>query len=229
MEIETTEIDLTPISEFKYCQEPNHSFNFLLLNEQNQAVHSPFQCKDYLQDIFWSEVTGNDSEIWGIEWSQGMFNINRPMFRMALLGGQENMEDRIPYLWEALNLFETALGFTPSKIYRTSNPKHIVVEFSKEWTRNGPLLSSLTSLIRISADYKGGDFLEYLHTVLKELPSNLTPYMRVEKQRLGITLPRFSALLQGMTPECSWEDFDDIQDVHDTGIVEFSGFPEVKS
>lgn len=223
-------VDLTPISEFRYCQISNHLFQFLLLDKNNRALHSPFECKDYLQDIFYCEITGKPSKIYGIDWHQGMLDINVETFRLALSGGKVTLDGRVEMLQNFLNLFEIQLGISPSKVSKTDDPKIIVVDFSKEWTSNGPLLSAFTTLIRLSGTYDGGNPIEYLSSLLQyKVPANrpqgFPDYMLVDIKRLDNTLPKFAALMEGKRPEHQWTDFKSIMFVHDTGVVGFKNFP----
>lgn len=224
-------INLTPAYEFRYSQITNHNFCFVMLNENNQALHTPFMCKDYFQDMMYAEVTGKSAGIYGITWKQGMWNINVPRFRIALLGGNVELKSAKKDLLTFLNCFESALGFSLSKIYVTPDPKVIVVDFSKEWTANGPLFSAFTTLLRLGGAYKAGeDVLEYLKTLhsKRENSADYPGYMRIDMLRLDVTLKRFAALLVGLRPEHKWEDFISIMQVHDTGIAGFKAFPEVE-
>lgn len=227
---EKLHVDLTPIHNFQYCQISNFNFQYLLLDENMKALHSPFQCKDYLQDIFYCEYTNRSGGIWGIHWQPGRVNTNVKTFHLALMWLNADMTQRIKPLKKFIHVFEKSLGIKPkSKIHETDNNGIIVVEFSKEWTNNGPLLSAFTTLLRISGAYSDGDPLEYL----KELkaPATLVPdYMKVDVNRLrkGTMLERFAALLQGLRPEHNWADFANMNYVHDTGIVGFNKFPEVE-
>lgn len=225
------EIDLTPIRNFRYIQISNHSFQFLLLDENNKALHSPFECKDYLQDIFYCEYTGNSHEIWGLLWKKGMLNTDVETFKMALLGGRETLKGRIPHLKSFLNQLEDAQGIPHTEVYETPNEKHIVVEFSKKWTESGPLLSAYTTAIRLAGTYEGGDIIEYLQNLWKLFKTGkedvFPRYMRVDVERLNLSIGKLAALLQGKQVECCWEDFTDIEVVHDTGIIGYSDFPMV--
>ncbi len=226
-------IDLTPIKEFRYCQISNHNFNFLLLNEKNKALHSPFVCKDYIQDIFYTEYTGKSEEIYGIMWQKGMLNTDVSTFKLAILGTTEEMQERAEDLQAFLNLFEVAQNIPPCKIVKTNDSKNIVIEFSKEWTVNGPLLSAFTTLIRLGGVYKKGeDAVKYLKSLLQyankmeKVP--LPNYMLVDVNRLNMCIKRLAALLQGKRVEHKWEDFQSINQVHHTGLIGYKNFPEVE-
>jgi hypothetical protein len=228
----TMHVDLSPIKTFRYIQIPNHDFTFILLDENLKAIHSAFQCKDYLQDIFYCEYTGESAEIWGIYWTQNMLNMNTKRFKMALSGGKVQLENQVKTMKSFLNFFDVALDIPKTRVYNTDDPKIIVVDFHKSWTENGPLLSAFTTAIRLSGLYKEGDPIEYLTKIRgyidsSKRPSDYMDYMLIDIQRLPVTLGRFAALLEGKKPEHSWSDFKDIHAVHDTGIVGFGKFPTV--
>jgi len=229
---EKVHVDMTPIKEFRYCQISNHKFQYLLVDKNYRALHSPFECKDYIQDIFYTEYTGHSGEIWGMLWKQGMLDMDVEYFKLALHGGSLELEEKAPHLQKFLNTFEEALGIPESKVYGTDDPKIIVVEFNKEWTVNGPLLSAYTTLIRISGGYAGKESpMEYLKELSKyssweQTPPNKYPrYITPDVGNLGTSLNRFSALLKGLRPKHDWNSFNNMSRVHNTGIVGFKQFP----
>lgn len=225
----TLKVDLSPINNFQYSQVPNFQFSFLLLDENLRALHSPFMCKDYLQDIFWSEHTKNSADIWGIHWRPGMFDISAQKYKLALLGGQEVLANHAENLQNFINAFESAQKFPLSVVETTDNDRILVVTFSKRWTKNGPILSTLTTLIRLGQLYEGGDIIEYLQNLYKqttgEIPRTYKDYMRVEILRLTRTLPKLAAFLSGIKVKGSWKNSTDVNSAHDTGIYEYSKYP----
>lgn len=226
-------VDLTPINEFRYIQIPNYDFTFILLDQNLKAVHSAFQCKDYLQDIFYTEYTGKAAEIWGIEWSQGMLEMDVEYFKMALHGGNIPLRSQAKRLQNFLNQFEASLQIPFTKVSPTDNPLIILVEFSKAWTENGPLLSAFTTLIRLGGMYHSGSPVKYLKKIHEykhpnKQPKGFKQYMFVDISRMDNSLPKLAALLQGKKPVHNWSDFRNINWVHDTGIVGFRDFPTVK-
>lgn len=224
---EALTIDLDPLEDFQYNQISNYKFEYMLLNPELRVVHSPFECKDYLQDIFWCEHNKKSSSIYGLKWKHGMYDVNAPFFYMALSGGSEILEHRAEKLEAFLNLFEEPLGIEPSEVYPTDNNKVIVVKFSNAWTINGPMLSAYTTLIRIAGVYEEGDPMQYIMKV-KDNDLKQPNYMEVERYRLSNTITKLAALLEGRRPECKWSDITDIGSVHNTGIMNFSAFPTAK-
>lgn len=230
-------IDLDPLKKFNYSQLPNYGFNFVLLNEKLQALHTPFMCKDYLQDMFWAEYTkAPASAVYGFTWGRDSFKLSG-RFPLAIMGGKFNMKNHAPYLLELLNRFEAPLGITPTTIDETQYPAVVVCWMDKEWTSNGPMLSAYTSLIRLSGAYKGGDPIAYLKSMSKPVLDPKTyaqlwvpdpAFMTPDIGRLARTLPRFAALLQGKRPIAKWEDSKSMEAAHNYGIVGYTKFPEVK-
>ena len=218
-------IDLSPLEEFRYNQISNHKFEFMLVNFDMKVVHSPFECKDYLQDIFWCETRKRTSSVYGLSWKPGMFDISTPHFYLALSGGSETLDSRIEPLVKFINAFEEKLEIEPTVGYETENSKKLIVlKFSRDWTINGPMLSAYTTLIRAGGAYEDGDVLQYLIDLYQNKLKH-PDYVSVERKRLSRNLPKLAALLQGKRPEHKWEDTDTIGMAHDTGITEFDDFP----
>lgn len=228
-------IDESPLKTFAYSQIQNYGFSFVLLNEKFQALHTPFMCKDYLQDMFWAEYTGaTEQTVYGLTWGKGSFSVEQDRFPLCVLGGKFKMKERIPYLTELLNRFEAPLGIPLTVIEETQHDHAIVCMMPKAWTTNGPMLSSYTSLIRISGAYKGGDPIAYLKELNKPVMCPKTykqlwtpdpSYMTPDIGRLSTTLPRFAALLHGNRPVTEWADTKNMTAAHNLGIMGFTGFP----
>jgi hypothetical protein len=229
-------VDLTPIKTFRYNEISNYKFQFFLLGENYQALHTPFDCKDYFHEIFFTEYTGRSIEVYGMEWQPGTLNMENDTFLMALSGGSVQLEGYAKSFQKFLNSFDNALRFKPTKVHLTDNPLIIVLEFSKEWTVGGPLLSAYTTAIRLAALYEKGDALEYLKKIHEykddeKRPAGFPKFMGKEIARLDITLRRLAAILQGQKPECFWKEYKDTSNttryVHDLGIVNYQKFPSV--
>lgn len=233
---EKLHVDLSPVKSFRYIEISNYLFQFLMLGENHQALHTPFQCKDYLHDIFFTESTGIPTDVYGISWRKGMLNTDVDFFNMALNGGSVELEGYIPAFQSFLTVFETALGIPATIVSPTDDSKTIVLTFHKDWTVGSPILSAYTTLIRLAALYEGGDVLEYLHKIHEyknpeKKPANLPKYMSKEIGRLDRTLNRLAALLQGKRPDDVWANHvgtdNVIRDVHDLGIFNYVNFPQV--
>ena len=228
-------IDTKPTHEFSYSQIANHGFTFALL-DGNRYLHTPFMCKDYLQDIFWSEATGKEGNVCGLVWKPGMLK-QAPRYRFGLHGGRVKLDDHTELLQEFLNHFENALGFNRSEVLETEDPYLIVVDFPAEWAASGPMISAFTTLIRAAGAYQGGDPLKYLQSINKPLLEAGTykqlwkpdpPYMAVEIQRFGTTLPRLAALLKGRKPDTTHADVATMSQAHYMGVMSYPKFPVEK-
>lgn len=221
-------VDMVPVLKMSYNQISNLGFCFALLNNDLRALHTPFECKDYLQDIFWSDRVGKSASIWGMEWKHGIFDSRADRFKLALSHGSDDLSQIAPLMQEFINHFDAAQGIESTQVMKTEDKHIIMVDFDKGWTTCGPQLSALTTIIRVSGDYIGGDPIDYL-TTIKEAPepSIKHKWIRVEISRLSYTLKRLAALLDGKHVEYAWEKSKSAQNAHNTGIMGFDEFPEV--
>jgi len=213
----------TPVYKFSYNQIPNHNFSFALLNNDNVYLHTPFYCKDYIQDIFWSEYTKKEGTQYGLTWKPEMLNIDTDYFSLCIDGGKETMRDRIPFMKELISYFDLAQGFKPTEVMETNNNNRIIVRFSKEWTSSGPLISALTTLIRISGVYEGGKPDKYLGDLTDKTIQKFPSYMNVEVGRLSSTYTKLLYLLGGGRIEYSWDKLSNMGLAHACGIVNWRG------
>lgn len=228
-------LDLTPMENFRYNQISNHKFEYMLVNHAGKVVHSAFECKDYLQDIFWCETMKKSSSLYGLSWKPGMFDITTPFFYLALNGGSEVMNTRIKPLKKFLNAFEEKLGIEPTEIYPTESDKIIVLKFSRDWTFCGQMLSAYTTLIRVAGAYEEGDVMQYLVQVHdKEIA--VPDYVEIEATRLRknrygegnyYNIVKLAALYEGIRPTNTWQETESISGAHNNGITETANFPRV--
>lgn len=241
------EVDLSPIYTFRYIEIPKHGFSYLMLDENFRALHTPFKCKDYLHDIFYSEYTGRDAEVYGIEWEPGRLDIKQDYFKLALLGN--NLWERIPHMLSMIHDLEKAQDIPECRIHQGQNEGIIVLEFSKKWTTSGPLLSVLATAVRMSGGYSGEGIIEYLKKLqgLEDKQNTKPDYISFEAQAAEKLLPRFAAILQGRKVDASWTMFDDdeepeycscgcgelisgrdaMEEIHETGMLNYEDFPQV--
>lgn len=224
-------INIDPIHPCKYIQNYNHGFNLALLDKDNRVYFSPFQCKDYLQDIFWCHRTGRDAEIYGIVCKKGMIDDSLDTFKLGILGGKFNMRNRIPSLTKFINTFEDAQGFKHTKIDETEEDSNIVINFSREWTENGLLLSTFATAVRLAGAYEDGDIITYLKKLSDDYKSKkeISPvYVIVDASRLPVTINKFAAVLKGIKIDYPWDKITSVIYAHNMGIVEYNGFPTVE-
>jgi len=231
---EVIEINKTPLRSFSFNQISNHNFIMALLDKNNQFMHSPFMCKDYFQDMFWAEFNNKTASVYGLGWNPGFIDMTCKTYRMAFFGGGVLLAPNAINLEKLLNFFDDAQGFDRCKVFLTPDPEAIVVEFDARWTTSCPLLSALTTVIRISGPYKGEGVVKFLDKMedirKKGLEDSVTPkFSIVEIGRLHTNYPRLLAVLSGKKITLKWTDITTGFNAHCTGIMGWDKFPEVDS
>lgn len=236
-------VNKTPKFGFSYNQVSNHNFNLALLTEDNQVLHTPVMCKDYFQDIFWCEHSGKDDGIYGLKWKSGSFDVTQERFKILLMGGGVKISETQESLQSFINEFDKAQGFSLSVIHQTGDDEELVVEFSKDWTSSGPLLSALTTIIRLGGAYESGDVKEFLSNMhglisdhMEEIERGNTPDMKVEPEyaivevaRLLRNYEKLLGLLAGKKIDFGWGNIGSIRSAHYMGIYEYKDFPTSKN
>jgi hypothetical protein len=214
----------------------HNGFTFTFINEKGEGLHSPAQCKDYFQDLFWSEYNGKPASVYGFTWKPGMLDKDAKQYRMAL---QEKGTDLIalaPQLLGFLHHFEGAQGFEYSAVHATTQPDTVVLEFDARWSHSAPMISAFTSIVRLGFTYPGGDVMEYLAGL--QAVANPEDWRKKsaavhrrclpDAQRLKTIGPRINAVLNGVFPTLPYSEISTAGGAHNTGIVGWSKFPEVK-
>jgi hypothetical protein len=223
-------ISTEPKYPYYYNQISNHNFELALLTQDgSQILHTVVQCKDYFQDMFWCEYNNVEGDVYGLSWKPGMIDTNAEFHEMALFGGSVLMEPHAENLQKLINYFDEAQGFPLTTVTTTDNKKIIIVKFSREWTTAGPLLSALTSIIRISGSYIGQDPIVFFTELLRakvaggSLPGPV--YSHVDISRLPVIFSKLMALLHGSKVVLPWSDIKSTGSAHNTGICGWAGFP----
>jgi hypothetical protein len=223
-------INIKPVHYYFYNQIPNHDWEMAILTDDNQLLHSPVTCKDYLQDMLWCENMKKNGSVYGLIWEPGFFDITKPRFRLAILGGDFEMRSRVPFLQEFLNYFDDAQGIERSIVTETDKDNQLVIEFDNAWTLCGPMMSAFTTLVRISGAYMGGDPMDFLKEMDKLRQNNkhvIPAYSNVDVYRLVNTLKKLAALLAGKKAFLPWDKIDSANSAHMMGIMGWSKFPSV--
>ncbi len=205
------------------------SLTYALLGKKNLVLNYPYGCKDFIQDDFWYLKTNQKyNEQKYSQWRSAGFDVSRKKLRVALISGSLDLQAKLDDVVFLVNQFEEVLKFTKTRAYKTKDKKTVVMEFSGEWAKNGPLLSAYMTLLRIGWLYTPGeDIIGYMKNLRSENVSK-PRFMTSDVMRLTVTIKRFAALLQGQIPESNWSDFRSTSDSHSKGIYGFNTFPQVE-
>lgn len=235
-------VSLDPINKFNYNQLDNHGFYMVMVDDSLRAITTPFMCKDYIQDMFWALRTGKDgAEVYGMLVRSDMLT-EEDFYKIALVQRGNNLKEYAERIQGFINFLDDAQGITRTKVQTTDDDYTLLVTFHRDWTQNGPMLSAFTTAVRLGGAYAIGespvDFMNRIHEEAtwcpddeeydEDEPNEVDPaWSTVDAARLDVTMPKFSALLKGHKVVSSWTDFTNVYVAHDTGIYDFSRFPEV--
>lgn len=189
------------------------------------GLHSPFVCKDFLQDMFYSEfVTKKPYSIYGFNYKSNITNILRDKMLHIGIKLQTNSDKNGPFekiekyednLEEFLNRLVNLDVFGKISKFRTSSSDdglHIIFKVDQKLFQNPVLISLFTFLVRIGFKYESGrDPIEFIEKV--ELVGNDAGYR-------SSAVKVIKHILEGNRFKISYKDFSNIDDVHDnSGIV----------
>jgi hypothetical protein len=205
----------------------NVSFCFSLLDDKLEVVSQPRSCKDYFQDMWWAANMGIWPSVYALTYNRRFINLNSKRYNFAIVKRGLNLLQYRRNWQKFINVFEEAQGIKPSKIRPTEENSMLVINFDRAWTSSGPMLSTLTTLIRIGCNYKGEGPIEYLKNCYKNAHILEPIHLRTDASRLSDTLPKLAALLQGKKVSHEWKSMNSCGMAHLTGIMGFRGFPAV--
>lgn len=220
----------------------HNGFTFALLDDENTTMHTEAQCKDYFQDLWWSENRQQPTEVWGFEWKPGRIKLDAECYRFALKF-KDVLRDRMDNLLNFLHIFEQALGYRPCSIEQTIDENVLIITVSSQWFISAPMISAWTTLVRLSLQYAGGDVMEYLDNVAAPVKRYLAESYRMGGENKNMPCheamladlgrydkirPRIKALLKGQEARLDWAKLSGGYVAHESGICGHKGFPEVK-
>ncbi len=146
---------------------------YQFLNDNYEGIHLGVCCKDFLQDIIWSELTQKSmtihrqtSNYLGILDKQEKLILC--LYPHTLQPKPEDMEFMHSNLEAFLNEIEVLRDFELSEVYQEDNK--FIIQFSKQWISKPYLFSLFTLLCRLGL-YYDGDLDNYLKNPYK--PENV--------------------------------------------------------
>jgi hypothetical protein len=228
------DIDLIPVLAFQYGQLHNFQFNMSLLNPKFKVLHSHFECKDFLQDMFWAEYNKKSAVIWGLNWKPGTLDINSPKFLIIYHGGPEILENKAENMQKFINILEDILHIPRTVVMKTNDPYYMVAEFDHEWTTLSSFFSAYQTIFRLGGAYKGEDPFVYLDKAAK-LGGAIEPkfsskdaanLLSDECEGGKAYYKKALALFHGMRPTTKWTDLSNTNLAHHKGIMGDNSFPE---
>jgi len=203
----------------------SEGLQYAILDNEGNIRHKPIRCKDYIQDIYWSEIlkTG-EIEQYGFIWDGSNNNpVSKLYYVNVLLIAQNNddLNDYIVSLKHNINLFEECLKFKFTEIFKTSNEsKDIIIRYSNEWSEKPYLLSLYYLLLRLclKIDTKNNieELISFIETNLDNFDSStiysLKSIIKENKLRL--------IFINKEKYEQKWEEYNHSYDVHNySGVV----------
>lgn len=189
-------------------------------NGRYDELCKPFVCKDFLQDAYYSEVTGKEERIYGFHWAKGMLP-NYTKSRNQVWCVRVSDKEYPIKAKKMLTLFEERFFFDPTRIWETSDPAAFVVDFDSCWTKQPIRVSFFSLLLRLAPSYAGERTAEeFLDAVSKKQTIIRTDSRYVEMARGNI-----QQLLERGWPEQTYEQYQGKEGTlhHGSGIVCWDG------
>lgn len=201
-------------------------WSFLNQNEDFswEGLHSPFVCKDFIQDMFWAYRTKKKTyEIYNFNFNDNLRHVisNTHLFlgirkqtNLSKNGPFEKIEPKEENLKRFLTYFYQDVFRVKENLRLSTNDEGdiIVIRLHKSVFDNPTKISLLTFLIRVGLEYSGTkDPLEYLKEV--QIFGNDAGYRTA-------ALKVIEMIKEGYFFKKNFEDFKTVEDVHDnSGIV----------
>lgn len=140
---------------------------YQFLDNKLTGIHSPVFCRDYLQLVVWSEITGRSTNHLGFYYCGGPMQLPKKRFKMGLdyIMANKNIAfrpEQMNMMKLILHYFEDSMGIERSSFKLKNNNDFILVESSTRWIQRPYLTSLYTLLLRYALKYDGETMDEFI-------------------------------------------------------------------
>ena len=211
----------------------NYQMGFAFLkkiDDNNYETVQPISpCKDYLNDVVWSENCGKPVHAYGLSYKkQNIFEKqDRAYLAISICNKKagslfnyadfekdsQNLKENYKTLQSFMNDYEDDLGIERTEITEVSNNLYFV-RISLFWVNTTYLISLWSLLMRVGQFYKGENSAKEFVETFKAFPPDI--YI------LNSAKPKLEKLLNGVIPKQNFDDLHGGTDVHNCGIVDFN-------
>jgi hypothetical protein len=208
----------------------SNGLQMVVLDNKGNIRHKPVRCKDYFQDMYWSEKLkkGNVKQ-YGFEWDG---NNNKPVSKqryvyLGLISNDSTILIENAYnMLKMLNCVENHLKIPFTTLQRDDNEKkNIILKYSNKWSNKPYLLSLFFLLVRSGFHYEGVFQIDniYKFLTIDILKKSLSDGDKNSLFQLSKTEGLKEILLNKQKVESDWESYNLVYDIHnDSGIVSIS-------
>ncbi len=200
---------------------------YALLDKEGNIRHTLIRCKDYIQDVYWSEITKHKSEfnIYGFVWNGLNDNpISKQETVSMLLVPDSFNNDLSPYcknLNNFLNIIEETLDIPPSKVeISESDNKDLIVTYDNNWSKRPYLISLLLLLMRNGLFFEGNnidDVLNYLNDKTEYKNKWLSNDLQQVKGLIATDKLK-TLFVDKMLPEIKWKNYS-LRTIHNSSGI----------
>lgn len=141
---------------------------------QFKGMHPPVRCKDYYQDIFWSQRSRKPFHIYCFDWTPNTVldkQIADGTLLMALRyedgTGMKELKQFKDGLQNFLNAWEAVLGYKASTVEVSDDGLSLLIAFGPQWIEKPVSVSLFTLLLRVGIGYGGQPIMEFMSHVAK--------------------------------------------------------------
>ena len=202
----------------------NYGLGFAFLkridDETFETIQPISRCKDYLNDVVYSELTGKPFSAWGLlTKKEGIFDGDHAYMAISvcLLGrslsnysgydeDRKRMAENGENMAEFIHKIEAKLGMGKTKFHQINDNLKLLT-MDKQWVAGTYLVSLYGLMLRVALHYEGGGVMKHM----KEIESPDRMMLNGIKEKLLILFER-----KGNLPK---QNLNNVYDVHDHGIV----------
>jgi len=197
-----------------------------VLDDEGNIIMRLFQCKDYIQDLYWAEYFKKDIIKYGLRYDGVNLNnlLNKGTIKL-LVTSKDGIDYKpvIDNIIRALNLVESRFDIEKST-YEVSetDDKDVVIFFNEGWFKMPYMISLFMLLVKTTKDFTG----DTIESLIEYFTKNDTKLLGNNYSQQIMFFNKHNILQQLIIdlefPEDNWENYKTVDDCHDDcGLMAF--------
>lgn len=145
---------------------------FSILDDNYKTTHKPFCCKDYFNEIIATELDGKSRRQYGFVSKKLEFDLlSKDTFKLALINNSSVDINKYINGIKLLNQADKNRDYILTTIEETTDNNIIVLNIDTKWLSKPAYFSFYTLLIRLSYNYEGEEFNNYIKEIYPKINS----------------------------------------------------------
>lgn len=206
-----------------------------ILDDNNNIITKLFQCKDYMQDIYWAELNNKKISQYGLIYDgENQKNILGKKTIKLLITSKDpehTTSKSIQKTINLLNIIEDILNIDKSTYEKVDDSEDVVVFFDESWFKTSYMISLFMLFIKTGMYFDG----ENIDDIIEYYKKNITKHNSNYQNQI-LFLNKYNILknfiINNEFPDHAWDKYLNVSQVHDKGglisVINYYNYEKLK-